>query len=52
MLTAARLGRRFIGMDDSPEAQQVIEKRLQDRRIKYQSTLTSTTSTFSESVAV
>ena len=52
LLTAARLGRRFIGMDNSPAAQKVIEKRLQDRRIKYQTTLASTTSTFSESAAV
>ncbi len=36
LLTAARLGRRFIGMDDSPAAQQVIEKRLRDRQISWQ----------------
>ena len=52
LLTAVRLGRRFIGMDNSPAAHKVIEQRLQDRRIKYQSTLASTTSTFSESVTV
>ena len=33
LLTAARLGRRFIGMDDSAAARRVIADRLYDRRI-------------------
>ena len=37
LLTAARLRRRFIGMDDAPAAQQVIAERLQARRIEWQS---------------
>ena len=36
LLAAARLGRRFIGMDDSPAAQQVITKRLRSRGIQWQ----------------
>lgn len=36
LLTAARLGRRFIGMDNSPAAQQVIDKRLRERRVDWQ----------------
>ena len=36
LLTAARLGRRFIGMDSSPEAQRVIAERLRDRRVEWQ----------------
>jgi len=36
LLTAARLGRRFIGMDNSPAAQAVIEKRLYERRVGWQ----------------
>ncbi len=37
LLEAERLGRRFIGMDDSPAAQGVIERRLQERQIKMRS---------------
>ena len=37
LLTAARLGRRFIGMDDSPAAQQIITQQLYSRRIEYRS---------------
>ena len=36
LLAAARLGRRFIGMDDSPAAHQVIAKRLRRRGIQWQ----------------
>ena len=36
LLAAARLGRRFIGMDNSPAAHQVITKRLQGRGIQWQ----------------
>lgn len=36
LLEAARLGRRFIGMDNSPAAQEVIEKRLKAKRIEWQ----------------
>ena len=36
LLTAARLGRRFIGMDDAPAAQQVIAERLRGRGIEWQ----------------
>ena len=36
LLEAARLGRRFIGMDNSPAACEVIEKRLKAKRIKWQ----------------
>ena len=36
LLTAERLGRRFIGMDNSPEAQRVIAERLRSRRVEWQ----------------
>lgn len=36
LLEAARLGRRFIGMDNSTAAWEVIEKRLKAKRIKWQ----------------
>ena len=36
LLTAARLGRQFIGMDDSPAAQQIITQQLHSRRVEYQ----------------
>ena len=36
LLTAERLGRRFIGMDNSPEAQRVIAERLRRRRVEWQ----------------
>ncbi len=36
LLTAARLGRRFIGMDDSLAAQQVITEQMHGQRIEYQ----------------
>lgn len=36
LLTAARLGRRFIGMDISPAARRVITERLQGRGIEWQ----------------
>ena len=36
LLTAARLGRRFIGMDNSEAARVVIEKRLYERRVDWQ----------------
>ena len=35
LLTAARLGRRFIGMDDAPAAQGVIERRLESQGIAW-----------------
>jgi len=35
LLTAARLGRRFVGMDDSPAAQRVIAERLRRRGIEW-----------------
>ena len=35
LLQAANLGRRFIGMDNSPAAQSVIEQRLNDAGISY-----------------
>ena len=38
LLTAARLGRRFVGMDDSPAAQGVIERRLAERGIAWTNT--------------
>ncbi len=34
LLQAHRLGRRFIGMDDSESAQQVIERRLRDDKVR------------------
>ncbi len=36
LLQAARLERRFIGMDDAPAAQQIITQQLHSRRIEYQ----------------
>ena len=36
LLEAARLSRRFIGMDNSPAAQGIIERRLRAERIKWQ----------------
>ena len=36
LLAAARLGRRFIGMDNAPESQTIIEKRLRGERIEWQ----------------
>ena len=36
LLEAARLGRRFIGMDDAPAAWQVVEERLEAGCIKWQ----------------
>ena len=38
LLEAARLGRRFIGMDDAPAAWQVIDKHLISKKIKWQPT--------------
>ena len=35
LLEAARLGRRFIGMDDSPLAQEVAEKRLRSEGVEW-----------------
>ena len=35
LLEAARLGRRFVGMDDAPAAQAVIERLLQSNRITW-----------------
>ena len=35
LLTASRLGRRFIGMDDAPAAQGVIERRLESQGIAW-----------------
>ena len=35
LLTAARLGRRFVGMDNSLAAQEVIAKRLERERVAY-----------------
>ena len=35
LLTAARLGRRFVGMDDSPAAQRVIAERLRRRGVEW-----------------
>ena len=37
LLEAARLGRRFIGMDNASAAREVIEKRLKAKRIRWQS---------------
>ena len=36
LTAAARFGRRFIGMDNSPAAHQVITKRLRNRGIQWQ----------------
>lgn len=36
LLEAARLGRRFIGMDDAPAAWEVIDRRLISKKIKWQ----------------
>ena len=35
LLTAARLGRRFIGMDDSPEASRLINRRLRGLQLAF-----------------
>ena len=35
LLQAHKLGRRFIGMDNSQPAQQVIQRRLQNHEINY-----------------